>query len=102
MSSREQKTKLDPVILIALGIGLLTFAIILFTFQNQVESGIAMGASTSSAGQIFIALITGLTTGGLSCLAVQGGLLASSMAHQIEQDYLEQSVQEKTRGKKYQ
>src|SRR5688572_27129589 len=102
MSSREQKTKLDPFILIAFGIGLLAFAIILFAFQNQVEAGVAIDASTSSAGQIFIAFITGLTTGGLSCLAVQGGLLASSMANQIEQDYLEQSVQENTRGKKYQ
>jgi len=36
--------------------------------------------------QILIAFITGLTTGGLSCLAVQGGLLASSLARQIEQD----------------
>jgi sulfite exporter TauE/SafE len=36
--------------------------------------------------QIIIAFITGLTTGGLSCLAVQGGLLASSLAHQIEKD----------------
>ena len=33
---------------------------------------------------ILIAFITGLTTGGLSCLAVQGGLLASSLSHQIE------------------
>lgn len=31
-----------------------------------------------------ISLITGLTTGGLSCLAVQGGLLASSVANQWE------------------
>jgi sulfite exporter TauE/SafE len=38
--------------------------------------------------QILIAFITGLTTGGLSCLAVQGGLLASSLANQIEQDVL--------------
>ncbi len=33
---------------------------------------------------ILIAFITGLTTGGLSCLAVQGGLLASSIAHEVE------------------
>jgi sulfite exporter TauE/SafE len=32
------------------------------------------------------AFITGLTTGGLSCLAVQGGLLATSVANQVEQD----------------
>ncbi len=38
--------------------------------------------------QILIAFVTGLTTGGLSCLAVQGGLLASSLAHQIEKDML--------------
>ncbi|MBI5715080.1 MAG: sulfite exporter TauE/SafE family protein, partial [Chloroflexi bacterium] len=30
--------------------------------------------------------ITGLTTGGLSCLDVQGGLLASSIAGQVEHD----------------
>lgn len=36
--------------------------------------------------EIVLAFITGLTTGGLSCLAVQGGLLASSVAHQIEKD----------------
>ena len=35
---------------------------------------------------LFVAFLTGLTTGGLSCLAVQGGLLASSMAAQVEQN----------------
>ena len=38
--------------------------------------------------QYLIAFVTGLTTGGLSCLAVQGGLLATSLARQIEQDLL--------------
>ncbi len=33
---------------------------------------------------LIVAFITGLTTGGLSCLAVQGGLLATSLSHQIE------------------
>ncbi len=42
--------------------------------------------------QYLIAFITGLTTGGLACLAVQGGLLASSLAHQIEQDMLAQKT----------
>lgn len=36
---------------------------------------------------LIIAFITGLTTGGLSCLAVQGGLLASSLSNQIEQGF---------------
>jgi sulfite exporter TauE/SafE len=35
---------------------------------------------------IAIAFVTGLTAGGLSCLAVQGGLLASSIATQAEKD----------------
>ncbi len=39
--------------------------------------------------QLILAFITGLTTGGLSCLAVQGGLLAGSLARQIEQDVLD-------------
>jgi sulfite exporter TauE/SafE len=43
--------------------------------------------------QYILAFVTGLTTGGLSCLAVQGGLLASSLAHQIEQDILEAGTQ---------
>jgi uncharacterized protein len=37
---------------------------------------------------LIVAFITGLTTGGLGCLAVQGGLLASTLAYQIEQDLL--------------
>jgi len=50
--------------------------------------------------QLFIAFITGLTTGGLSCLAVQGGLLASSLAHQLEQDTLNESVHKGRKSKK--
>jgi len=42
---------------------------------------------------LLIAFVTGLTTGGLSCLAVQGGLLASSLANQIENDVLEAAAQ---------
>lgn len=35
---------------------------------------------------LIAAFITGITTGGLSCMAVQGGLLAGSLAQQIEKD----------------
>lgn len=35
---------------------------------------------------LWIIFLTGLTTGGLSCLAVQGGLLASIIANQKKQD----------------
>lgn len=31
---------------------------------------------------LFVIFLTGLTTGGLSCLAMQGGLLASVIANQ--------------------
>src|SRR5687768_17668407 len=99
--SHERKPAIDPVVLTAIGIGLLTFAIVMLVFQNQVEQSGAAGADTSSAAQILIAFITGLTTGGLSCLAVQGGLLASSLAHQLEQDYLDPSVGQKPRSKKH-
>ncbi len=44
--------------------------------------------------QLFVAFITGLTTGGLSCLAVQGGLLASSLEQQLEQQLDQQLEQE--------
>jgi uncharacterized protein len=42
--------------------------------------------------QLIVAFITGLTTGGLSCLAVQGGLLASSLEQQLEQQ-LDQQIE---------
>ena len=35
---------------------------------------------------LIIAFLTGLTTGGLGCLAVQSGLLATALAHQLELD----------------
>lgn len=44
------------------------------------------------ADPIAIAFITGLTTGGLSCLAIQGGLLTASLANQLEQDMLKPPV----------
>jgi uncharacterized protein len=47
---------------------------------------------------VLLAFVTGLTTGGLSCLAVQGGLLAGSLSHQIEKDL--QNSQPQKRKKK--
>ena len=35
---------------------------------------------------LWIIFLTGLTTGGLACLAVQGGLLTSVIANQKEQE----------------
>ena len=98
--SNQNKPAFDPAILVAIGIGLITFAVILVALQNQGDQALAIGAGTGLSGRIMVAFVTGLTTGGLSCLAVQGGLLASSLAHQIEQDYLEQSTQLTKRGNK--
>src|SRR6185369_11434520 len=70
----------------------------MIVFQSKgYEVNIASNSGTMS--QLIVAFVTGLTTGGLSCLAVQGGLLASSLAHQIEQDYVEHASQNKTRKK---
>lgn len=41
---------------------------------------------------IIVPFVTGLTTGGLSCLAVQGGLLATSLAHQTETEIQQELV----------
>lgn len=49
---------------------------------------------------LFLIFITGLTTGGLSCLALQGGLLASVIANQKEEEYksiIEDSKKEKNK-----
>src|ERR1044071_7759633 len=97
--NRNQKSFVDPVILIALGIVILTIAIVMIVFQSSTYD-LKIASNSSAISQLAVAFITGLTTGGLSCLAVQGGLLASSLAHQIEQDYVENAARKKQRGKK--
>jgi uncharacterized protein len=49
--------------------------------------------------EILLAFVTGLTTGGLSCLAVQGGLLAGSVAHEVEKNVAAAPVPAGIRGK---
>lgn len=90
--SKKQKPPVDPVVVALLGIVLIAVAIGLAVFQSGPGSmELTSDADTTRA--LFVAFITGLTTGGLSCLAVQGGLLASSLAHQIEEDYTRQAAQ---------
>ena len=48
---------------------------------------------------LWIVFLTGLTAGGLSCMAIQGGLLTSSLASQIEQDQL-QTANKRKKSKK--
>lgn len=99
-NQRNYKPSLDPVILITLGLVLVTIAVVMVVFQTNSQT-VNIASDSGTMSQLIVAFVTGLTTGGLSCLAVQGGLLASSLAHQIEQDYLEQAAQSrKQRGKK--
>jgi len=99
MSSKEQKTSeqkssVDPAIIVTFGVVFVAIAFAMIAFQGGSQSaGILKTSSTWNP--LVIAFVTGITTGGLSCLAVQGGLLASSLAHQIEQDYVEQTANKK-------
>ncbi|MBI5951573.1 MAG: sulfite exporter TauE/SafE family protein [Chloroflexi bacterium] len=84
----KNQNKIDPVVIISAGIVVLVIALVMVMFPAGANSSGTMS-------QLMIAFVTGLTTGGLSCLAVQGGLLASSLAHQIEQDYAGQVANKK-------
>ena len=93
MPSKQNKP-IDPVVIVMLGVVFIAIAIALVVFQpSSTSSNITKDSGAMS--QLIVAFVTGLTTGGLSCLAVQGGLLASSLAHQIEQDYVENAAQHK-------
>src|SRR6185503_7294452 len=100
MPPRTSKTSVDPVIIMILGVVLVAISITMIVFQSN-SSTVSIVNSAGTMSQLVVAFITGITTGGLSCLAVQGGLLASSLAHQIEQDYIQHAAQnKKQRGKK--
>lgn len=102
MPPRTSKTSVDPVIIMILGVVLVAISITMIVFQSN-SSTVSIVNSAGTMSQLVVAFITGITTGGLSCLAVQGGLLASSLAHQIEQDYIQHAAQnKKQRGKKNQ
>ena len=90
----KQKPTIDPVIIVLLGVVLVAIAFSLVVFQLNTQS-LSLAAGSGAWSQLVVAFVTGITTGGLSCLAVQGGLLASSLAHQIEQDYVEQTAHHK-------
>ena len=100
MPSKPSSPKVDPVVLTALGILLVAVAALMMVSPSLGQQGVAVDVGAFSMSQLMVAFVTGVTTGGLSCLAVQGGLLASSLAHQIEQDYLQNMPQgKKAKGK---
>lgn len=91
IKQNNQKKPTALVFSVTLGVVFIVIAVILFAFQpNPSAFNIANNSGITS--QLMFAFITGITTGGLSCLAVQGGLLASSLAHQIEQDFARQAT----------
>ncbi|MEK6752966.1 MAG: sulfite exporter TauE/SafE family protein [Chloroflexota bacterium] len=91
----KQKNKpIDPVVIVMLGVVFVAIAVAMIAFQPNSNS-ITIAADAGTMSQLLVAFVTGITTGGLSCLAVQGGLLASSLAHQIEQDYVEHAAKNK-------
>ena len=92
--TNKQKPTIDPLIIVMLGVVLVAVAFGLVVFQPNTQS-LSLAAGSGAWSQLVVAFITGITTGGLSCLAVQGGLLASSLANQIEQDYVEQTAHHK-------
>lgn len=92
MSSKQKP--IDPVVIITLGVMLVAIAFMLVIFQSDSNT-VNIARDSGVISQLVVAFITGITTGGLSCLAVQGGLLASSLARQIEQDYVEQATRNK-------
>jgi len=97
MPPQERRFSIDPVVIITTGVVLVSIAFILILFQPDGKTKLSSAGGTGSWSQIAVAFVTGITTGGLSCLAVQGGLLASSLAHQIEQDYLENTGRKRKR-----
>jgi len=96
--SKQQNKPINPVVIVGLGIAFIAIALILLIFQPNAQS-LNLSADSGSWGQLTVAFITGITTGGLSCLAIQGGLLASSLAYQIEQDYVGQVAGKKKKQK---
>ncbi len=101
MVSKKQNQSVDPVIIVMLGVVFVAVAVAISVYSPNSNS-INIAADAGVMSQLVVAFVTGITTGGLSCLAVQGGLLASSLAHQIEQDYTEQmtAARGNARGKK--
>lgn len=99
MGKSKRNNNIDPVFLVAAGVGLIAFALVLIIARSQGLEFVPANIFAGPVGQISAAFITGLTTGGLSCLAVQGGLLASSLARQIELDTLGQSKSRASRSR---
>lgn len=78
------------LLLVALGGSILLIAFFLSRIMF-LESGGLVFQQTSTSINLWLILLTGLTVGGLTCLAVQGGLLASVVAAR-EEDEIEKGI----------
>ncbi|MGH2544688.1 MAG: sulfite exporter TauE/SafE family protein, partial [Ardenticatenaceae bacterium] len=101
---KRPKRVLDPRLALALRLGqsarantglaggaILLLAALVLLFAAQAENlGFVTLPSMGANSSLWLVFLTGLTAGGLSCLAVQGGLLATTVA-QREQLLLEQA-----------
>ena len=97
MGSKNRVNNIDSVFVMVAGVVLVAIALIILLVLPSEEIAPA-SIIAGPFGQLGVAFITGLTTGGLSCLAVPGGLLASSLARQIEVDLLNQPKGRKGRS----
>ncbi len=66
-------------------IGLLALIVVLFVYSLQLEYNFSLpSVETGGSVSLFAIFLTGLLTGGLTCMAVQGGLLAATLVQRAE------------------
>ncbi len=84
----KKQTLLISVVCIA-------FALIVFLLLriNSLENPTTSASTTPSNINLWTIFLTGLITGGLTCLAVQGGLLAATIAQREEEKLKEKTKQ---------
>ncbi len=84
----------NKILLLALGgMGVL---IAYFLLRISVLEGTISLPQVSGSTNLWVIFVTGLTVGGLTCLAVQGGLLASIIASREEDDLEHESTRKHT------
>ena len=82
MKKDNQNYKLLIGISIAFALAIIFLLIKISSFQAPVQ--VTQIVTNSGSSNLWAIFLTGLITGGLTCLAVQGGLLASTIASQEE------------------
>lgn len=68
---------------------ILSFVVILFLASRVYGIGVELPSLTPSSTNLLAVFFTGLFVGGLTCLAVQGGLLAATIAQKEEENLKE-------------